>query len=127
MKKKRYYVALLLTLLTSCGLLPKVEKTTYSFIPPESASGLECVRSCSGFQSSCMRSCKQNQQTCEVTNKLTNVISSLTSSERDVDSCQSQAQQCEDSCGESYRNCFASCGGTVIPHTRCVANCGDKR
>lgn len=38
------------------------------------------------------------------------------------------AMSCTQNCGcnDDYRSCFSACGGTIIPHKRCVMNCGKQ-
>jgi hypothetical protein len=117
--------------LVSCG---PVYNTTYTYRPPASMAGRQCVNDCLAQKSHCSIRCQRDYEQCNFAaqdegrrqyrayhkaHKKDNSIGP----DYFVDNSQCR-QDC--SCDSDYNLCYANCGGAVIPHTVCTAFCKKK-
>lgn len=120
--------------LSSCG---PMYSTSYSYVPPRSWRGKQCVNQCMMQQTTCKMQCKLSDQECHMN---ANMIARP--AYRAYVRQQARAKQpikktirdfadyssCADSCGcvNLYRQCYTNCGGQVVARTVCVAFCNKK-
>jgi hypothetical protein len=101
----------------SVGCSP-VYNTEYSFTPPTTPDGHQCVRNCNRAKASCQQ----------------NIENRLNSCQRQIEQRCENRQDCDklsyncgvvdyEPCEEQYRSCYQSCGGTVKSQSVCVMGC----
>lgn len=121
----------LMFLLSGCG---PVYETHYSYIPPRTWHGRECVNQCLTQRAFCRSQCATQKQACHAEADLEALPSYLSyehqqrkSDNPDVETVSDFADYsaCDTrcGCGSTYRACFSNCGGTVIANTICTAFC----
>ena len=133
---KYVHLALALLFVSSCSPL---YQTDYEIVPPKTETGSLCANNCLLVQSSCRQQCQTQQSQCSeivwlrgqrdyliYVNQQNANSRPVKKSEQDfyrMDACSNQT--CEASCIADYRICHTNCGGKIIPHTYCVAHCGN--
>lgn len=122
-------LALLSTLAYACG---PVYDTVYSFTPPETTYGRECVDTCKDSQSDCESYENEKQSDCEEREKdrMDRCAARIQEKEHrgpkitecgHTTSCTADLSKCE----TRYRTCYQACGGKVTSKQECVAFCGN--
>lgn len=121
--------SLLLPLLVACG---PIYRTDYSYIPPESASGRQCLNQCLGMQSMCRATAEnrasQSNAACQQSALLKYTTCLATArSDQERGRC-SSSSYCNESanysrCDAEYRMCYQNCGGEVLSRQVCVMGC----
>lgn len=120
--------------LAGCG---PMYQTHYSYIPPKSSNGRQCINQCLTNRSYCQSQCQTNYQSCKTSAELIAMPQYLSYVHQqnaanqpinqgigdfaDYSSCTTQC-----GCEPTYRSCFVNCGGSVIANTQCVAFCNQK-
>lgn len=127
-------IACLALLLSGC--IPNYQYD-YTYYPPATYGGKQCVKQCGKARSSCDQSCKMSYHLCEV-NARTDYNYQFKDYKLLKQSINNEVQQlpfdtynftnnavCTQSCGcrREFNICYRNCGGTVIVHRKCVANC----
>lgn len=124
-------VALIGVTVASCG---PIYNTTYTFSPPNSMQGRQCVNDCLAQKSHCSFRCQRDYEQCTFAAQ-DEAHHQYREWQRHHHGDHSRyyndfvdTSQCQQDCGcdNDYRQCYANCGGAVIPHTRCVAFCNKK-
>lgn len=119
-------------MLSGCG--PEYQ-TVYSYVPPHSWRGRQCVNQCLTQRSYCQSECQSQDQTCRAEAQVAAMPAYLHHERKmrkegqgdDFTTVSDYADysNCTDSCGcaATYRSCFENCGGSVMANTQCVAFC----
>jgi hypothetical protein len=98
--------------------------TTYSYIPPTSDAGRQCVMTCATTREVCVSAAEQlaatQRQTCEAraSSKLTNCLLAA-NNEAEKKACAGRREYCSDyantgRCNADYDRCFVMCGGQIV-------------
>ncbi len=122
--------------LTACG---PMYQTNYTFTPPSTWRGRQCINHCLQRRGFCRSQCSQHNQLCRAQ---ADVLGAVRYSDymhnhhpyRDGKHHYYQTRSisdfsnysaCHSDCGceADYKVCYQNCGGTVTAHTVCVANC----
>lgn len=125
----------LASLLAACG---PIYQTHYTYQPPVSWRGRQCVNQCLSQKSFCESACQSAYQRCTIRedriaareyrayvreqNRMHKPVTKSPGEFGDYSAC---SRSC--SCDTNYRQCYSNCGGQVIPHRKCVAFCKKKR
>lgn len=117
--------------LASCG---PIYNTTYSYHPPASLEGRQCVNDCLAQKSHCSIRCQRDYEQCnfaaqdEARHEYNEWQRAHSGDHSRDPSYFVDNSQCNQDCGcnSDYNQCYANCGGAVIPHTTCVAFCNKK-
>lgn len=125
-------------LLAACA---PVYETAYTFIPPTSAEGRQCVAGCRAEAAACTQSCERRERLC------LNDAESRAMRDYQIElgdppdrrrsgsyrtyfdyadqyRAVCRAGGCRERCDSAYRACFEACGGRVTTQQVCTANCG---
>lgn len=120
-------------MLMGCG--PMYE-TQYSYRPPASFQGRQCVNQCLRQKSYCEQTCRKDYDRCKLlaagvahvqykdyqANDNNRSFPKNSSDFYDDSSC---SQDC--GCVPNYNACYSNCGGEVGTHQQCVAFCGSSK
>lgn len=112
--------------LTACG---PMYDTFYTFTPPETASGQQCLMQCEHLKMQCRSMEEMRVDACEersrwAQERCRDDIYRRKHREPKWHECGSESCTADlERCEASYRSCYQSCGGRVTSETRCVANC----
>jgi len=117
--------------LSGCGPL---YQTKYTYTPPTTWQGRQCVNRCINHKSQCQARCRIETQQCR-----SNAMEAARPQYRKYVRAQKRqgkavvmslsdfadTNSCNDSCGcmTDYRQCYNNCGGTVNSQQVCVAFC----
>jgi len=133
------FLMVLIAVLTSCG---PTYRTTYEFIPPESAAGMQCLTNCQLIVQQCESNLRLEQQNCETQAALEYQLCMASRvmgpdpkrgwrSPKCLQNCYCSRRYCSMSstevCQVRFRECYSQCGGKVIGTTVCVSNCEDDQ
>lgn len=125
------FIVFISILVASCG---PVYKTTYTYHPPTSMAGRQCVNDCLAQKSHCNNRCQRDYEQCSFAAQ-DEARRQYREWQRNHPKDHSRdytffldTSQCRQDCGcdSDYNQCYANCGGVVIPHTQCVAFCNKK-
>lgn len=118
------------------GCIP-IYETSYTYIPPKSFRGRQCVNECLAQKSDCQSRCSFREQRCRMQAQR-NAYFAYHEYAREqrrqnlpvvktIDDF-ADYSYCSSNCGceSDYRQCYSNCGGKVIPHTRCIAFCKNQ-
>jgi hypothetical protein len=125
-----------LCLLTACG---PMYRTSYTYVPPASASGKICVMQCQRQKDLCQQLCQSRSNNCrqKAQNNARIEYDQYAADRRasgkpvkktveDFYNSFACADQPKCSCEPDFRACFQLCGGQVTQHRECVAFCDQK-
>ena len=132
-RKSFAFLSVLVIGLFLVGCAP-VYQTNYSYIPPKSWKGKQCVNRCLSNRSICRSVCRSATQSCRNTANLEAMPAYLQYVAEQKNQNQpllrtvsdfADYSNCSDHCGceSTYRECYANCGGQVMADTQCVAFC----
>lgn len=129
--KNALLLLVLALVLVSCG---PVYQTTYTYEPPSSFEGRQCVNDCLSQKSACNFRCQRNYQECTFAAQQQADFENRHHRHRhrrdrdndfmvypDTSQCVSDC-----GCGNDYNQCYENCGGIITSHSRCVAFCNKK-
>lgn len=129
--RKILFLLPIIFLIAGCG---PVYETHYSYIPPHTQHGRECLNQCLTQRSFCRSQCATQKQACHAEADVAAMPAYLESAHQARKSGQPDYETVSDfadysacdtncGCGSTYRQCFTNCGGTVIANTICTAFC----
>ena len=134
---RRYRAAMLVLALLVAGCGP-IYETVYSYQPPRSPQGRQCVGQCQQINQYCRQNCQLRETSCQATARQDASYDydryvrerqrhrqEIKKSPSDFDhsySC-SSASSCEQTCGDDYRMCYTNCGGVVTSREECTMFC----
>ncbi len=133
----RFTLLLILALsLAACG---PVYQTSYSYQPPASIQGKQCIIQCQQAKTTCESACSTRKFQCQ----------QAAMSQARFNFAEYRSQQklqgkpisqdlndfynpigCDSFCGQcptNFNNCYTMCGGKVLVHKKCVAFCGKNQ
>ncbi|WP_082784585.1 hypothetical protein [Neorickettsia sp. 179522] len=132
------------TILSGCMTFNPVYRTSYSFIPPKSPGGRECVNKCLLAKQMCQSSCEKIHNT-RTANILINIGKEekkgkhdffdefdeyhkreMAEYRREMKE-EARYERCQNSCNHNHRLCHTNCGGEVIAKTVCIRNCDEEK
>lgn len=116
----------LLLFVSGCG--PRY-KTQYTYQPPASPEGKNCMLQCDNIKQQCRTNEDYRYRACESENRVARLEYSNCISEK-RDHCFDRSQFCGSRnykrCDADYRICYQNCGGIVTSSLVCVSGCEGK-